>query len=90
MAVTRSRNYKELFSGTATEEKFDESGNRAEERLLDDCSVFNSGRWSDGRALAQRFLRRGEIPVLSFGRKKIVPKAVWDQKLGIVAAATTQ
>jgi hypothetical protein len=34
--------------------------------------------------------RRGEIPVLSFGRKKIVPKAVWDRKLGIVAAATTQ
>jgi hypothetical protein len=32
--------------------------------------------------------RRGEIPVLSFGRKKIVPKAVWDRKLGIVATAT--
>jgi hypothetical protein len=27
--------------------------------------------------------RRGEIPVLEFGRKKIVPKAVWDRKLGI-------
>jgi hypothetical protein len=27
--------------------------------------------------------RRGEIPVLKFGRKKIVPKALWDRKLGI-------
>jgi hypothetical protein len=28
--------------------------------------------------------RRGEIPVLEFGRKKIVPKAVWDRKLGLI------
>jgi hypothetical protein len=27
--------------------------------------------------------RRGEIPVMEFGRKKIVRKAVWDRKLGI-------
>jgi hypothetical protein len=27
--------------------------------------------------------RRKEIPVLAFGRKKIVPKALWHQKLGI-------
>jgi hypothetical protein len=27
--------------------------------------------------------RRNEIPVLSFGRKKVVPKATWDQKLGL-------
>jgi hypothetical protein len=27
--------------------------------------------------------RRGEIPVLEFGRKKVVPKALWDRKLGI-------
>jgi hypothetical protein len=26
---------------------------------------------------------RGEIPVLEFGRKKVVPKAIWDRKLGI-------
>jgi hypothetical protein len=26
---------------------------------------------------------RKEIPYLEFGRKKIVPKAVWDQKLGL-------
>jgi hypothetical protein len=28
---------------------------------------------------------RGEIPVLEFGRKKVVPKALWDRKLGLVA-----
>jgi hypothetical protein len=28
--------------------------------------------------------QRKEIPVLAFGRKKIVPKALWHQKLGIV------
>jgi hypothetical protein len=27
--------------------------------------------------------RRGEIPVLQFGRKKVVPKALWDRKLGL-------
>jgi hypothetical protein len=27
--------------------------------------------------------RRREIPVLAFGRKKIVPKALWHQKLGL-------
>jgi hypothetical protein len=27
---------------------------------------------------------RGEIPVLEFGRKKVVPNAVWDRKLGLV------
>jgi hypothetical protein len=27
--------------------------------------------------------RRKEIPVLAFGRKKIVPKALWHRKLGI-------
>ncbi len=27
---------------------------------------------------------RGEIPTLSFRRKKVVPKAVWDRKLGLV------
>jgi hypothetical protein len=27
--------------------------------------------------------RREEIPVLRFGRRKIVPKAMWDRKLGI-------
>jgi hypothetical protein len=27
--------------------------------------------------------RRKEIPVLEFGRKKIVPKALWHQKLGL-------
>jgi hypothetical protein len=27
---------------------------------------------------------RGEIPVLEFGRKKVVPKAIWDRKLGMV------
>jgi hypothetical protein len=27
--------------------------------------------------------RRREIPFLAFGRKKIVPKALWHQKLGI-------
>jgi hypothetical protein len=27
--------------------------------------------------------RRGEIPVMEFGRKKIVPKAVWDRMLGL-------
>jgi hypothetical protein len=26
---------------------------------------------------------RGEIPFIQFGHKKIVPKAVWDRKLGI-------
>jgi hypothetical protein len=30
---------------------------------------------------------RGEIPVLKFGRKKIVPKAIWDQKLGLTGTA---
>ena len=29
--------------------------------------------------------RRGEIPVLEFGRKKIVPKALWNRMLGIPA-----
>jgi hypothetical protein len=29
--------------------------------------------------------RRGEIPVLEFGKKKIVPKAIWDRKLGLTA-----
>jgi len=28
--------------------------------------------------------RRQEIPVIAFGRKKIVPKAIWHQKLGLV------
>jgi len=28
--------------------------------------------------------RRKEIPVLAFGRKKIVPRAIWHQKLGLV------
>jgi hypothetical protein len=27
--------------------------------------------------------RREEIPVLAFGRKRIVPKALWHRKLGI-------
>jgi hypothetical protein len=27
--------------------------------------------------------KRGEIPVLEFGKKKVVPKAVWDRKLGL-------
>jgi hypothetical protein len=27
--------------------------------------------------------RRKEIPVLAFGREKMVPKALWHQKLGI-------
>lgn len=27
--------------------------------------------------------KRGEIPVLKFGRKHVVPKAVWDRKLGL-------
>jgi hypothetical protein len=31
--------------------------------------------------------RRGEIPYLEFGKKKIVPKAVWDRKLGLTGAA---
>jgi excisionase family DNA binding protein len=26
---------------------------------------------------------RGEIPAIRFGRKKRVPKAIWDRKLGI-------
>jgi hypothetical protein len=30
--------------------------------------------------------RRGEMPILEFGRKKIVPKAVWDRMLGIAGA----
>ena len=30
--------------------------------------------------------RRGEIPVLEFGRKKRVPKALWDRMLGITAS----
>jgi hypothetical protein len=29
--------------------------------------------------------RRGEIPVLDFGGRKIVPRAVWLRKLGIDA-----
>ena len=29
--------------------------------------------------------RPGEIPVMEFGRKKIVPKAVWDRMLGLAA-----
>jgi hypothetical protein len=32
--------------------------------------------------------RRGEIPVLEFGRKKIVPKAAWDRKLGLETAGS--
>jgi hypothetical protein len=31
--------------------------------------------------------RRGEIPVLNFGKRKIVPKAIWDRKLGLTQAA---
>jgi hypothetical protein len=31
--------------------------------------------------------RRGEIPVIKFGRKKIVPKAVWDRMLGLCPEA---
>jgi hypothetical protein len=31
--------------------------------------------------------RRGEIPVLNFGKRKIVPKAIWDRKLGLTGAA---
>jgi hypothetical protein len=31
--------------------------------------------------------RRGEIPVLKFGRKRVVPKAVWDRKLGLQEAS---
>jgi hypothetical protein len=27
--------------------------------------------------------KRKEIPVLEFGRRKVVPKAVWDRKLGL-------
>jgi hypothetical protein len=27
--------------------------------------------------------RRGEIPFLEFGSKKIVPKAIWHRKLGL-------
>jgi hypothetical protein len=26
--------------------------------------------------------KRGEIPTLQFGSKKVVPKALWDRKLG--------
>jgi hypothetical protein len=28
--------------------------------------------------------KRKEIPVLEFGRRKVVPRALWHQKLGIV------
>ena len=31
--------------------------------------------------------RRGEIPVLQFGKKKVVPKALWHAKLGLTEAA---
>jgi excisionase family DNA binding protein len=27
---------------------------------------------------------RGEIPFIRFGRKRRVPKAVWDRKLGLI------
>jgi hypothetical protein len=30
---------------------------------------------------------RGEIPVIRFGTKMVVPKAIWDQKLGLGNAA---
>jgi hypothetical protein len=29
-------------------------------------------------------VRRGEIPVIRFGTKLVVPKAIWDRKLGLV------
>jgi excisionase family DNA binding protein len=32
-------------------------------------------------------VRRGEIPVLKFGRIYRVPKAVWDRKLGLTGAS---
>lgn len=31
--------------------------------------------------------RRGEIPYLEFGKKKVVPKASWDRKLGLGGTA---
>jgi excisionase family DNA binding protein len=30
---------------------------------------------------------RGEIPFIRFGRKRRVPKAVWDRKLGLIPEA---
>jgi len=30
---------------------------------------------------------RGEIPTLNFGRKRVVPKAIWDRKLGLDPAS---
>jgi hypothetical protein len=27
--------------------------------------------------------KRGEIPTIQFGKKKVVPKALWDRKLGL-------
>jgi hypothetical protein len=30
--------------------------------------------------------RRGEIPVLKFGTKLVVPRAIWDRRLGLECA----
>jgi hypothetical protein len=39
------------------------------------------------RNAAYEAANRGEIPTLIFGRKKVVPKAVWDRKLGLVGGS---
>ncbi len=50
-------------------------------------SIPEAGAMVDlSRNSAYEAARRGEIPVLQFGRKKVVPKAVWDRKLGIDAS----
>lgn len=51
------------------------------------CSIPEAGAMVGlSRNGAYDAARRGEIPVLEFGRKKVVPLAVWRRKLGIEGA----
>jgi hypothetical protein len=47
--------------------------------------VPEAGRMAGlGRNASYEAARRGDIPTITFGKLKKVPKAIWDRKLGIV------
>jgi hypothetical protein len=49
-------------------------------------SIPQAGRMVGlSRASSYAAAERGEIPTLNFGRRKIVPKALWLRRLGVVS-----
>jgi excisionase family DNA binding protein len=64
--------------------------NRQEEKSLASAATYTvaeAGRMVGlSRNGSYDAVRRGEIPVLKFGRVCRVPKATWDKKLGLAEA----